>query len=76
MHVFLILDLPRFFYTCFYRLLFDDGFEKWFSVLQVNLLGILNVTEFLIEPVFWKKSSKKLIIISEDSDLRERFLGP
>ena len=41
----------------------------------MNLLGILNVTQFLIDPVFWKKSSNKLII-TEVSDLKEQFLGP
>ena len=41
----------------------------------MNLLGILNVTQFLIDPVFWKKSSNKLII-TEVSDRKEQFLGP
>ena len=52
------------------------GLENGFRSYKWGILGILNVTEFLIEPVFWKKSSKKLIIISEDSDLKEQFLGP
>ena len=33
------------------------------------------MTQFLIDPVFWKKSSNKLII-TEVSDLKEQFLGP